>query len=96
MREVGIRIALGASPGKVVAAVLRDAMLPLAAGLAVGVAIALPLTRLLGSLLYEIDSTDPGTYLGAGALVLAIGIFASAHPAWRAAACDPLSVLRSE
>jgi len=96
MREVGIRIALGASPGRVVAAVLRDAMMPLAVGLAVGVAAALPLTRLLGSLLYEIDSTDPVTYLGAGGFLLAIGIVASARPAWRAAACEPLSVLRSE
>ncbi len=96
MREVGIRIALGASPGKVVAAVLRDAMMPLAVGLAAGVAVTLPLTRLLGSLLYEIPSTDPVTYLAAGSLLLATGIFASARPAWRAAACEPLSVLRSE
>ena len=96
MRDVGIRIALGASPGKVVAAVLWDSMMPLAAGLAIGVAVTLPLTRLLGSLLYEIPSTDPVAYLGAGALLLAIGILASARPAWRAAACEPLSVLRTE
>ena len=96
MREVGIRIALGASPGKVVAAVLRNALLPLAAGLAVGVALALALTRLLGSLLYEIDSADPVTYVSAGVLVLAIGATASIRPAWRAASCEPISVLKVE
>jgi predicted permease len=96
MREVGIRIALGASPEKIIAAVLRDAMLPLAAGVAVGAAITLPLTRLLSSLLYGISSTDPVTYIGAGALLLATGFLASVRPAWKAAACEPLSVLRTE
>lgn len=96
MREVGIRIALGASPGNVVATVLRGAMLPLAAGLAAGVAITLPLTRMLGSLLYEIESGDPATYLAAAALLLAIGAIASARPAWKAASCEPLSVLKAE
>jgi predicted permease len=96
MREVGIRIALGASPGHVVAAVLRGAMLPLARGLAAGVALALPLTRMLGSLLYEIDSSDPVAFLGAAALLLAVGAAASARPAWKAAGCEPVTVLKAE
>ena len=95
-REVAIRVALGASPRRVVAVILRDAMIPLAAGLAVGLVAALLLSRLLASLLYEISSTDPVTYLGAGVLLLAIGALASALPAWKAATGDPLPALRTE
>jgi ABC-type antimicrobial peptide transport system permease subunit len=96
MREVGIRIALGATPGNVANSVLRDAMMPLAAGLAAGLGAALLLSHLLASLLYEIESTDPVAYLGAGVLLLGIGVFAGARPAWKAATCEPLSVLRAE
>ncbi len=95
-REVGIRVALGATPRDVVAVILRGAMLPLAAGLAVSVVAALVLSRLLASLLYEIRGTDPATYLGAAVLLLAIGAAASVRPAWRAASGDPLAALRAE
>jgi putative ABC transport system permease protein len=96
VREVGIRVALGASPRRVVMAVLRDAMLPMCAGLAISLVTALLLTRVLGSLLYEISGADPITYLGAGALLLGIGVLASGRPAWRAAMADPLVALRTE
>ncbi len=96
LREVGIRVALGATPANIAAVVVRDAMMPLAAGLAIGVAAALLLSRLLSSLLYEIGATDPLTYLSAAALLLAIGAAASAHPAWKAAVGDPLEALRTE
>lgn len=95
-REVGIRVALGASPRVVVEAVLRDAMLPLCAGLGVSLVAALLLTRVLASLLYEISGADPVTFLGASALLLAIGLLASVRPAWRAAVADPLVALRTE
>jgi len=95
-REVGIRIALGATPRNVVALILRDAVMPLAAGLAVSLVAALLLCRLLASLLYEISSADPVTYLSAGALLLAVGTIASARPAWRAATGDALEALRAE
>ena len=95
-REVGIRVALGASPRNVVAEIVRSAMIPLAAGLAVSLAAALLLSRLLASLLYEISSTDPVAYLGAGVLLLVIGAIASARPAWKAATGDPLQALRTE
>jgi len=96
VREVGIRVALGASPRRVVMAVLRDAMAPLCAGLAISMIAALLLTRVLASVLYEISGADPITYLGASALLLAIGIAASIRPAWRAAIADPLVALRTE
>jgi putative ABC transport system permease protein len=95
-RELGIRVALGATPGRVMALVLRDAMLPLGAGLAVSLAGALLLSRLLTSLLYEIDSSDPVAYVAAGMLLLAIGAAASLGPARRAGVADPLNALRAE
>ncbi len=95
-REIGIRMALGATPQKVVAVILRGTMLPLVSGLAVSLLAALMLSRLLASLLYEIGSNDPVTFLSAGVLLLAIGAAASARPAWKAATADPLHALRNE
>jgi ABC-type antimicrobial peptide transport system permease subunit len=95
-REVGIRVALGARPRHVAAVLMRDAMMPLAAGLAVSLVAAILLNRLLTSILYEIRGTDPVTYLGAGMLLLGIGAAASVLPAWRAATRDPLEALRTE
>jgi len=95
-REVAIRVALGAGPSRVVTVILRAAMLPLCAGLAASLIAALLLARLLESLLYEISSTDPITYLAAAALVLVIGAVASARPAWKAAVSDPLTSLRAD
>jgi len=96
VREVGIRMALGATPRSVVGVILRGAMMPLAAGLAVSIVAALALSRLLASLLYGIGSSDPVTYLGAGAVLMVVGAVASARPAWRAAKGDPVRALRME
>jgi predicted permease len=95
-REVGIRVAMGATPRDVVAVIVRSAMIPLATGLAVSFVTAVLLSRLLTSVLYEISGTDPIAYLGVGALLLAIGAVASARPAWKAANGDPLQALRTE
>jgi putative ABC transport system permease protein len=95
-REVGIRVALGARPAQVAALVLRDAMKPLAIGLALSLIAALMLSRWLGSLLYEIGASDPATYLGVAILLLGIGATASLGPAWRAASGDPMQALRAE
>ena len=95
-REVGIRVALGATPVDVIREVLRGAMIPLAAGLVISVIAAISLSRLLTGLLYEISGTDPSTYVAAGSLLLAIGLIASVRPAWRAAVGDPLKALRAD
>jgi putative ABC transport system permease protein len=95
-REVGIRMALGATPQNVVGAIVRGAITPLSAGLGVSLVAALMLARLLASLLYETRADDPVTYVGAGALLLMIGVLASARPAWKAAAGDPIRALREE
>jgi hypothetical protein len=96
MREVGIRVAMGATSRDIIAVILRGAMIPLAAGLAVSLVAALLLSRLLTSVLYEISGTDPLAYTSAAALFLAIGAVASARPAWKAATVDPMQTLRAE
>jgi putative ABC transport system permease protein len=94
--DMGLRIALGASSGAVVRLVLRRATLLIAAGLALGVGGALALTRLLGSMLYDVKATDPWTFSAVSLLLGAVGIAAAFVPAWRATRIDPLIALRVE
>jgi len=95
-REMGIRMALGASPWRVVRLVLRGAIVPLVAGLALSSVAALFLSRLLSSLLYGLQSSDPISYLSAAAVLVVAGVVASVRPAWKAATGDPLTPLRAE
>ena len=94
--EIGIRTALGAAPRHIVAVILRRALMPVSAGLAIGLIAALFLSRLLASVLYHVEATDPLTYAGTGALLLVIGAAASLSPAWRASSGDPARALRAE
>ena len=95
-REIGIRIALGAGGGNVLALVVRQAMLPAVIGLAIGLAGALTLTRLLANQLYEVKATDPLTFLGVTAVLLLVALAACFLPARRAATTDPMVVLRHQ
>jgi putative ABC transport system permease protein len=95
-REIGIRMALGAGFGDITALVYRGVLLPSALGLAIGVAAARGLTRLLRSLLFGVGANDPQTLVLAGAAMLAISVFAAAGPALRAASTDPAKVLRRD
>jgi putative ABC transport system permease protein len=95
-REVGIRVALGATPSNVVSLILRDAMLPVALGLAASLFAALLLARLLNGLLYDTGPRDPVAYLGAAAVLLLVGAAASLRPAMTAARADPVRSLRLE
>ena len=95
-REMGIRIALGASPTSLIAALVSSTMSPICVGLAVGLLSALMLSRLLESLLYEVPGTDVLSYLSAAAILLIIGVVASVGPAWRLVTDAPVKTLRTE
>jgi predicted lysophospholipase L1 biosynthesis ABC-type transport system permease subunit len=95
-REIGIRMALGARPGDVVSHTLRSALSMLLVGLAVGLAGAFALTRALKSLLFEVSALDPVALALACVLMTLVGILAALIPASRAAAVDPVTVLRDE
>ena len=95
-REIGLRMALGARSGDVLAMVLRDGLLLTAIGIVIGVAGALALTRVLSNLLYEISPSDPLTFGGVAALILAVAAAACLIPARRAATVDPMVALRHE
>jgi predicted permease len=94
--EIGLRMALGASQGRVLALVLRQGLVLTAVGLALGLAGALAATRLLHSLLFEVKSTDPLTYAGVVVLLALVALAASYLPARRAVRIDPLAALRQE
>ena len=95
-REIGIRMALGARPGDVVSHTLRSALSMLLVGLGAGLAGAFALTRALKSLLFQVSALDPAALAVACVLMTAIGILAAWIPASRAAAVDPMTVLRDE
>ena len=95
-RELGIRMALGASGQSVLALVLRQGALVAAAGLAVGVAGAWALTRLMRTMLFGIDHTDPVTFLTVGGILAAVALVATVGPARRAARVDPTITMRAE
>ncbi len=95
-REIGIRMALGARPGNVVSHTLRSALSMLLVGLAVGLAGAFALTRVMKSLLFQVSALDPGALTLACVVMTLVGILAALIPASRAAGVDPMTVLRDE
>jgi putative ABC transport system permease protein len=95
-REMGIRLALGARGAQVIGMVVGKSMRPVAAGIAVGVAGAFAAARLLTTMLYAVEPSDPGVLAGIVALLGATAAAACWMPARRAAAVDPLVALREE
>jgi putative ABC transport system permease protein len=95
-QEIGIRMALGADSNRVVRLILRDALIPTAAGIAIGLTAAAAASRSLGSLLYDIKPTDPATYILASLALAAVGFAAALFPARRAARVDPMTVLKTD
>jgi putative ABC transport system permease protein len=95
-REIGVRIALGASARDVITDVLGQGLRLATLGLTIGVGLALGATRLMAALLFGTSPTDVATYAGAAALLAIIAIAASLIPAIRASRVDPLIALRDE
>ena len=95
-REIGVRLAFGASPSSILWLVLRRALTMMVIGTVVGLAGALALTRVMSGLLYEVQAHDAVTFAGATVGLALLLLFASLVPAWRATRVDPIVALRTD
>ena len=95
-REIGIRVALGARPGQVIAPVIREGMTLALVGVGIGLAGALAATKLVSAYLFGVGATDPLTFTAVSAVLLAVAFLASYIPSRRALRIDPLLALRAE
>jgi predicted permease len=95
-REIGIRVALGAQAGSVLKLVLRQGIVLVVVGAAVGIGVALGVTRYLSSMLYDVHANDPLTIIAVAVLLTLVALAACYIPARRATRVDPLVALRYE
>ncbi|HEY0320288.1 MAG TPA: ABC transporter permease [Pyrinomonadaceae bacterium] len=96
IHEIGIRMALGAQPGNILRLVLRQSLILVSLGIAIGLAGAFALTRIMSSLLFGITATDRLTFIMLSLLLAGIALLSSYLPARRAAKVDPMVALRYE
>jgi ABC-type antimicrobial peptide transport system permease subunit len=95
-REIGIRLALGARAGDVLGIVMRQGLVSVVIGLAVGVAGSAALSAVLRRVVFGISAIDPPSFAGGAAVLLAVSVFACMGPAWRACRLDANRALREE
>jgi ABC-type antimicrobial peptide transport system permease subunit len=95
-REMGIRMALGATRGRVLRLVVGHGLRLTAAGLVLGVGAALGMGHLLRGMLYGVSATDPSTFLAVTVVLGGVALLASYLPARRATAVEPVTAMRSE
>jgi predicted lysophospholipase L1 biosynthesis ABC-type transport system permease subunit len=95
-REIGIRLALGATPSQVVAPIIRHGMALAIAGVALGLVASLVATRLVAAFLFGVEPTDPLTFAAVSALLLTVSLLASYIPSRRALKVDAITALRAE
>jgi len=95
-REIGIRIALGATAGAVLALILKRGAILILIGTAAGLAGAIALTRLIKTLLFGVSATDPATFASIALLLVVVALIASYIPARRATKVDPMVALRHD
>lgn len=96
VRAIGLRMALGATPSRVMRAVLRDAAWRVLAGVAIGLAGAWAISNAFASFVYGVTTTEPRVYVMVAGLIAAVSLAAAVAPALRAARVDPLVALRTE
>jgi predicted permease len=95
-QEIGVRMALGASPGNILALVLGHGLKQLILGLLIGLAAAYPAARVMASLPLHVSASDPVLFASISILLIAVGLFACWLPARRAAGLDPVKAIRYE
>ena len=95
-REIGIRMALGASTGDTLWLILREGLILTSVGLVLGLALAAGVARLLTSMLYEVSALDPVAFIVAPVILAAASLLATYLPARRAAGVDPIVALRHD
>jgi len=95
-REIGVRIALGASRSNVVRLIVKEAVFMAAGGIGLGLLGALALARLMGALLFDLKPTDPVTYLAVTGVLGGVALLAASLPALRASRIDPALAMRGE
>jgi ABC-type antimicrobial peptide transport system permease subunit len=95
-REIGIRLALGAQPFEIRRTFLRQGLTLAGIGGLIGVGAALGLTRVMDTLLFEVNAVDPLTYVGVALVLTGAATLASYVPAWRASRRSPVEVLSAE
>jgi ABC-type antimicrobial peptide transport system permease subunit len=96
LREISIRVAIGAQSSDVMRLVALDALKPAALGVGIGLIGAESIGKLLATQVYGIAPTDPATFAGVAVLLLAVALAASLIPAWRATRVDPVKALRGD
>jgi putative ABC transport system permease protein len=96
IREIGIRMALGANTAEILRLVLKQAMRPVVLGVAIGFAFCAAASRLMSVMLYGISPLDPITFVGVAGFLTGIALLACYVPARRATRVDPMEALRYE
>jgi putative ABC transport system permease protein len=96
VHEIGVRTALGASPGHIVRLIVKQGMLPALIGIVVGLLSAFALTRVMSGMLYQVTPTDPPVFLFAAGVLTLVALLATFIPAQRATRIDPVRALRLE
>ena len=95
-REMGVRLALGASPAQLTRLIVRDGLRLALTGVAIGCVLALPVAQVLGALIFGVQIGDLATFAATCALLIAVALTAALLPARRASRVDPMEALRAE
>jgi len=95
-REMGVRLALGATPAQLMRLIAHDGLRLALAGVSIGSVLAFPLTRVLGALIFRVEVADLAAFAAACAVLVAVALAAAILPARRAARVDPIAALRAE